>query len=144
MALSSDDQTHIEKEGPAHRLEINLFVLRLATVLPSSVGEHIEVLPLLLLMHLDPLQSLAINSRLELQDVEKPLILAIWIRLQPPQQLNSSPHTMRQIRSFRNRNYFALELVLALPRFRLAGFRAIPDFPASRAGLSVEVHFWQV
>ena len=119
-------------------------MLRLATVLPSSVGEHIEVLPLLLLMHLDPLQSLAINSRLELQDVKKTLILAIWIRLQPPQQLDSSPHTMRQIRPSRNRNHFALELVLAFPSFRLAGFGAIPDFPASRASLSVEVHFWQV
>jgi hypothetical protein len=144
VAFSSYCQTHIEKEGPAHRLEINLFVLRLATILPSTVGEHVEVLPLLLLMHLNPLQSLAIHSRFELQNIKKTLILAIRIHLQPPKQLNGSPHTMRQIRPSRNRNDFALELVLAFPSFRLAGLRAVPHFSASSASLSVKVNFWQV
>jgi hypothetical protein len=46
-------------------------------------------------MRLDPLQCLTIHSRFKLQNVEKTLILAIGIGLQPPQQLNSSPHTMR-------------------------------------------------
>jgi hypothetical protein len=68
---------------------------RFAAVLPSPIGKHVEVLPLLLLMRLDPLQCLAIHSRFELQNVEKALILAIGIGLQPTQQLDSSPHTMR-------------------------------------------------
>jgi hypothetical protein len=70
-------------------------MLRLAAILPSPIGKHVEVLPLLLLMRLDPLQCLTIHSRFKLQNVEKTLILAIGIGLQPPQQLNSSPHTMR-------------------------------------------------
>jgi hypothetical protein len=35
-------------------------------------------------------------------------------------------------------------LVLALPRFRLAGLGAIPHFPASRAGFGIDVHVWKI
>ena len=90
-------------------------------------------------MLLDPLQSLAIHSRFKLQNIEKPLILTLRISLQPSQQLNSSPHAMRKIRPSRNRNDFTLELVLALPRFRLASLGAISDFPASSAGFGIDM-----
>ena len=87
--------TYVEEERSADRLEIDLLVLRLSTVLPSTVRKHIEILPFLFLMSLDPLKSLAIHGRLELKDVKKALILAFRIRLQSSQQFDSGTNTVR-------------------------------------------------
>lgn len=35
--------THVEEECPAHRLEIDLLVLRLTTVFPRAICKHIKV-----------------------------------------------------------------------------------------------------
>ena len=76
--------THVEEKRPADGLEIDLLVFRLATVLPRTIREHVEVFPFLLLMGLDPLESLAIRSRLELEDIQETLVFAIRICLQSP------------------------------------------------------------
>ena len=133
--------TYVEEERPADRLKIDLLVLGLAAVLPSTVRKHIEVLPFLFLMSLDPLKSLAIHGRLELKNIEKALILAFGIRLQSSQQFDSSTNTVRQIRPSRNRYDLALILVLALPRLGLASFGAISDFAATGASFGVDMNF---
>lgn len=134
---------YVEEECSADRLEINLLMLRLTTVFPRSISKHIEVLPFLFLMRLDPFQSFAIRSRLELQNIKKPLVLTLRIRLKPSKQLDSSPNAMGKIRPSRNRDHFALILVLALPRFGLASLGAISDFAATGACFGVDVHFRQ-
>ena len=47
---------------------------------------------------------------------------------------------MRKIRPSRNRDDFALILVLALPRFGLASFGAVSDFAATSARFGVDVN----
>lgn len=133
--------TYVEEERPADRLEIDLLVLGLATILPRAVGKHIKVLPFPFLMLLDPLEGLSIHSRLELKNIKKALIFALRIRLQSSQQFDSSTDTMRKIRPSRDRDDLALILVLALPRLGLASFGAISDFAATSAGFGVDVDF---
>jgi hypothetical protein len=134
-------ETYVKEERPADRLEINLLVLGLATVLPRAVSKHIKVLPFLFLMLLDPFESFAIHSWLELKNIKKALIFALRIRLQSSQQFDSSTDTMRKIRPSRDRDDLALILVLALPRLGLASFGAISDFAATSAGFGVDVDF---
>ena len=136
--------TYVKEERPADRLEIDLLMLGLATVLPRTVGKHIEVLPFLFLMLLDPLESFAIHSWLELKNIKKALVFALRICLQSSQQFDSSTNAMRKIRPSRDRDDLALILVLALPRLGLAGSRAISDFAATSASFGVDGNFWKV